>query len=114
MAPQLVEKEVFVMMKALEEEAAVSFWWPVGARTDRQHELIRDCAWRLVALAMLNLLDLNAQRTRERTRARRRTFSFPHNTRACHSHHTPPHSACGAASPGPTATRAEVLRRVVQ
>ena len=114
MAPQLVEKEVFVMMKALEEEAAVRYWWPVGARTDRQHELIRDCAWRLVALAMLNLLDLNAQRTRERTRARRRTFSFPHNTRACHSHHTPPHSAYKTASPGPTATRAEVLRRVVQ
>ena len=42
MTPQLVEKEVFVMMKALEEEAAVSYWWPVGARTDRQHELIID------------------------------------------------------------------------
>ena len=76
MAAQLVKKVVYVDMKALEEEAAVSCWWPVGARTDRQHELIRDCAWRLVALAMLNLLDLNAQRTRERTRARRRTFSF--------------------------------------
>ena len=57
MTPQLVEKEVFVMMKALEEEAAVSYWWPEGARTDRQHELIRDCAWRLVALATLKLLD---------------------------------------------------------
>ena len=43
------------MMKALEEEAAVCYWWPVGARTDRQHELIRDCAWWLVALATLNL-----------------------------------------------------------
>ena len=56
-APQLVEKVVYVNMDALEEEAAVSCWWPVGARTDRQHELIRECAWRLVALATLNLLD---------------------------------------------------------
>ena len=80
----------------------------MGARTDRQHELIRECAWRLVALATLNLLDLNAQRTRERTRARRRTFSFTHNARACHSHHTPPHSAYKAASPCASATRTEV------
>ena len=29
---------------------------PVGARTDRQHELIRDCAWRLVALARYTIL----------------------------------------------------------
>ena len=108
MAPQLVEKVVYVDMKALEEEAAVSCWRSVGARTDRQHELIRDCAWRLVALATLNLLDLNAQRTRERTRARRRTFSFTHNARACHSHHTPPHSAYKAASPCASATRTEV------
>ena len=103
-----MKKVVYVDMKALEERAAMSFWWPVGARTDRKFELIRECAWRLVALATLNLLDLNAQRTRERTRARRSTFSFAHNARACHSHRTPPHSACKAASPGPTATRAEV------
>ena len=57
MAPQLVEKVVYVDMKALEEEAAVRLWKPVGARTDRQHELIRECAWRLVALATLKLLD---------------------------------------------------------
>ena len=55
--PQLVEKVVYVDMKALEEEAAVSFWRPVGARTDRQHELIGECEWRLVALATLKLLD---------------------------------------------------------
>ena len=55
--PQLVEKVVYVDMKALEEEAAVRLWKPVGARTDRQHELIRECAWRLVALATLKLLD---------------------------------------------------------
>ena len=92
-AAQLVKKVVYVDMKALEEEAAVSCWRPVGARTDRKLGLIRECAWRLVALATLNLLDLNVQRTRERTRARRSTFSFAHNARACHSHHTPPHYA---------------------
>ena len=86
----------------------MSCWRPVGARTDRKLELIRECAWRLVALATLTLLDLNAQRTRERTRARQSTFSFAHNARACHSHRTPPHSAYKATSPGPTATRAEV------
>lgn len=58
-----MEKVVYVDMKALEERAAVSCWWPVGARTDRKLELIRECAWRLVALATLTLLDLNAQRT---------------------------------------------------
>ena len=52
-----MEKVVYVDMKALEEEAAVRLWKPVGARTDRQHELIRECAWRLVALATLKLLD---------------------------------------------------------
>ena len=31
---QLVEKEVYVNMKALEEEAVVRLWEPVGARTD--------------------------------------------------------------------------------
>ena len=46
-----MEKVVYVDMKALEERAAVSCWWPVGARTDRKLELIRECAWRLVALA---------------------------------------------------------------
>ena len=50
MAAQLLEKVVYVDMKALEEEAAVSCWRSLGARTDRQHELIRDCAWRLVDL----------------------------------------------------------------
>ena len=69
MAPQLVEKEVYVNMKALEEEAAVSCWWPVGARTDRKLGLIRECAWRLVALATLTLLDLNAQRTMDENEA---------------------------------------------
>ena len=93
-----MEKVVYVDMKALEEEEVVSCWRPVGARTDRKLGLIRECAWRLVALATLNLVDLNAQRTRERTRARRSTFSFAHNARACHSHRTPPHSACKAAS----------------
>ena len=47
---QLVEKVVYVDMKALEEEAAVSCWRPVGARTDRKLGLITQCAWRLVAL----------------------------------------------------------------
>ena len=56
MAPELVEKVVYVDMKALEEEAAVSCWRPVGARTDRKLGLITQCAWRLVALATLNLL----------------------------------------------------------
>ena len=56
-APQLVEKEVYVNMKALEEEAVVRLWEPVGARTDRKLGLIRECAWRLVALATLKLLD---------------------------------------------------------
>ena len=51
MAAQLVKKVVYVDMKALEEEAAVSCWRPVGARTDRKLGLIRECAWRLVALA---------------------------------------------------------------
>ena len=51
MATQLVEKEVFVNMKALEEEAAVSCWRPGGARTDPRLGLIRECAWWLVALA---------------------------------------------------------------
>ena len=36
MAAQLVKKVVYVDMKALEEEAAVSCWRPVGARTDRK------------------------------------------------------------------------------
>ena len=31
MAPQLVEKEVYVNMKALEKEAVVRLWEPVGA-----------------------------------------------------------------------------------
>ena len=57
MAAQLVENVVYVDMKALEEEAAVSCWRPVGARTDRQHGLSRECEWRLVALATLELLD---------------------------------------------------------
>ena len=42
MAAQLLEKVVYVDMKALEEEAAVSCWRPVGARTDRQHGLSRE------------------------------------------------------------------------
>ena len=47
-AAQLVEKVVYVDMKALEERAAVSCWRPVSARTDRKLGLIRECAWRLV------------------------------------------------------------------
>ena len=39
---QLVEKVVYVDMKALEEEAVVSCWRPLGARTDRQHELTKE------------------------------------------------------------------------
>ena len=54
---QLLEKVVYVDMKALEEEAAVSCWRPVGAQTDWKLGLIRMCAWWLVALATLNLLD---------------------------------------------------------
>ena len=41
-AAQLVKKVVYVDMKALEEEAAVSCWRPVGARTDRQHGLTKE------------------------------------------------------------------------
>ena len=55
--PQLLEKVVYVDMDALEEEAAVSCWRPVGAQTDWKLGLIRMCAWWLVALATLNLLD---------------------------------------------------------
>ena len=57
MAAQLLEKVVYVDIKALEEEAAVSCWRPVGAQTDWKLGLIRMCAWWLVALATLNLLD---------------------------------------------------------
>ena len=70
--PQLVEKVVYVDMKALEEEAAVSCWRPVGARTDRKLGLIRECAWRLVALATLTLLDLNAQRTMDENEGKKK------------------------------------------
>ena len=80
-------------MKALVEEAAANSGASTGAGKDWEHVDIRQCAWWLVALATLKLFDLNAQRTRERTRARRRTFSFAHNSRACRSHRTPPHSA---------------------
>ena len=44
-----MKKVVYVDMKALDEEEAVGCWRPVGARTDRQHGLIRECGWRLVA-----------------------------------------------------------------
>ena len=57
MVAQLLEKVVYVDMKALEEEAVVRLWEPVGARTDRKLGLIRMCAWWLVALATLKLLD---------------------------------------------------------
>ena len=40
-------------MDALEEEAAVSCWRPVGAQTGWKLGLIRMCAWWLVALATL-------------------------------------------------------------
>ena len=56
-APQLAEKEVYVNMDALEEEAVVRLWEPVGSRTDRKLGLIKMCAWWLVALATLLLLD---------------------------------------------------------
>ena len=52
-----MEKVVYVDMKALEEEAVVRLWEPVGARTDRKLGLIKMCAWWLVALATLKLLD---------------------------------------------------------
>ena len=51
-----MKKVVYVDMDALEEEAAVSCWRPVGARTDRKLGLIKMCAWWLVALATLKLL----------------------------------------------------------
>ena len=72
-----MEKVVYVDMKALEERAAVSCWWPVGARTDRKLELIRECAWRLVALATLTLLDLNAQRTMDENEGKKKGIFIP-------------------------------------
>ena len=77
MAAQLVKKVVYVDMKALEEEAAVSCWRPVGARTDRKLGLIRECAWRLVALATLTLLDLNAQRTMDENEGKKKGIFIP-------------------------------------
>ena len=93
MAAQLVKKVVYVDMKALEEGAAVSCWRPVGARTDRKLGLIRECAWRLVALATLTLLDLNAQRTMDTNEGKKKGISIstlrtrtpqpPHATTFC-------------------------------
>ena len=77
MAAQLVKKVVYVDMKALEEGAAVSCWRPVGARTDRKLGLIRECAWRLVALATLTLLDLNAQRTKGENEGEKKGIFIP-------------------------------------
>ena len=54
MAPQLVEKEVYVNMKALEEEAVVRLCEPVGARTDRKLGLINPPARRAAATAPVN------------------------------------------------------------
>ena len=88
-----MEKVVYVDMKALEERAAVSCWRPVSARTDRKLGLIRECAWRLVALATLTLLDLNAQRTMDTNEGKKKGISIstlrtrtpqpPHATTFC-------------------------------
>ena len=70
-------------MKALVEEAAADSGGSVGAGKDWVHGEIRQCAWWLVALATLLLLDSKA-RTKGESGAKRdeRGTSISHTTRA--------------------------------
>ena len=60
---QGVEQMVYVGMNVLEEEAAARIWRPAGAGNGAEHQLIRQSACRLVALATLSTLDQKARRT---------------------------------------------------
>ena len=57
------EQMVYVGMNVLEEEAAVGSWQLAGAGNGAEHQLIRQSACRLVALATLSTLDQKARRT---------------------------------------------------
>ena len=54
---------VYVGMNVLEEEAAARIWRPAGAGNGAEHQLIRQSACWLVALATLSTLDQKARRT---------------------------------------------------
>ena len=54
---QGAEQMVYVGMNVLEEEAAARIWRPAGAGNGAEHQLIRQSACRLVALATLSTLD---------------------------------------------------------
>ena len=60
---QGAEQMVYVGMNVLEEEAAVGSWQLAGAGNGAEHQLIRQSACRLVALATLSTLDQKARRT---------------------------------------------------
>ena len=62
---QGAEQMVYVGMNVLEEEAAVGSWQLAGAGNGAEHQLIRQSACRLVALAVatLSTLDQKARRT---------------------------------------------------
>jgi len=60
---QGVEQMVYVGMNVLEEEAAAGSWQLAGAGNGAEHQLIRQSACRLVALATLSTLDQKARRT---------------------------------------------------
>ena len=60
---QGAEQMVYVGMNVLEEEAAARIWRPAGAGNGAEHQLIRQSACRLVALATLSTLDQKARRT---------------------------------------------------
>ena len=54
---------VYVGMNVLEEEAVARIWRPAGAGNGAEHQLIRQSACWLVALATLSTLDQKARRT---------------------------------------------------
>ena len=60
---QGAEQMVYVGMNVLEEEAAARIWRPAGAGNGAEHQLIRQSACWLVALATLSTLDQKARRT---------------------------------------------------
>ena len=60
---QGAEQMVYVGMNVLEEEAAAGSWQLAGAGNGAEHQLIRQSACRLVALATLSTLDQKARRT---------------------------------------------------
>ena len=53
---QGAEQMVYVGMNVLEEEAAARIWWPAGTGNGVEHQLIRQSACWLVALATLSTL----------------------------------------------------------